>query len=190
MSDIWFTSDTHYHHKRILEFCRDTRRGDTYEEMTELAIEAYNSVVKRGDTVYHLGDFSFGGKSKIIDVKSKLNGQIHLILGNHDRIISKSTELKMYFASVRHYRTITLAGYRFVLFHFPLAEWEDCHKGVIMLHGHTHGNKENLQYQQVFKFFDVGIDNRPDNKMLPWNIEEVINIVKNRDTMSHHSKTS
>ena len=47
-------------------------------------MKRWNSVVKEGDKIYHLGDFGFGSKEQIANVVSKLNGRIFLILGNHD----------------------------------------------------------------------------------------------------------
>lgn len=184
--DIWFTSDTHAHHNRIMEFCPNTRRGSSTEEMTELLIDSWNSVVKSSDKVYHLGDLSFGGKQKIESFVSRLNGSIHLIYGNHCMKIRSDSSLKGYFASVQDYKTLKIGEDRFVLFHFPLAEWWDCHKGVIHLHGHLHGNKDNVAFQQQYKIMDVGIDTRNDNLMLPYHIDEVLSFVKDKEVMTHH----
>ena len=65
--DIWVMSDTHFRHKNILTF-RDSStgklvRGDDFasvDEMDEHMIERWNSVVKQGDLVYHLGDVVMG----------------------------------------------------------------------------------------------------------------------------------
>lgn len=181
MENVWFTSDTHHWHDRIREFCPDTRRGESTEEMTELLIEAHNSVVKPGDRVYHMGDFCFKGKTQIESVKRRLNGQIHLIFGNHDRVIKKSAHLSGLFASVRDYRFIKIQEQHFALSHFPMARWENMGKGSIMLFGHTHGG-----YKTNLKSMDVGIDARPDNKMLPWHIDEILEMMTNRDVIDHH----
>lgn len=181
MSEVWFCSDTHFHHSRILEFCRETRRGDTTEEMTELLVEAWNSVVKSGDRVYHTGDFCFGGKEKVKSIKLRLNGQIHLILGNHDYLIRNTPEISEMFASVRTYRFNKINDQNFALSHFPMARWQEMGKGSIMLHGHTHGN-----YQAEYRIMDVGVDARGDNLMLPFHFDEVIENMKNRVIISHH----
>lgn len=184
MSNVYFTSDTHFFHDRILEFCGATRQGSSTEEMNERMYEAWNSVVKPGDRVYHLGDFCFKGRAAVIEAKSRLNGEVHLILGNHDMIIKKSSEIQKMFASVQQMKHLKVGEHRFILCHFPLAEWWDCHKGTMMLHGHCHGGATNVNYN--YKIMDVGIDARKDNLMLPFHIDEVIETLKDRELLSHH----
>ena len=55
---IWFTSDTHFFHNNIIDYCK--RPFVNAEEMNEYIIKQWNSVVKPQDEVYHLGDFAFG----------------------------------------------------------------------------------------------------------------------------------
>lgn len=45
-------------------------------------IDRWNGVVRKHDTVYHLGDFCFG--LRWIELAGRLNGHKFLILGNHD----------------------------------------------------------------------------------------------------------
>lgn len=184
MSEVFFVSDTHFSHNRILEFCRDTRQGEDTEEMNELMYAAWNSVVKPGDRVYHLGDFCFKGKAAIKDAKSRLNGEIHLILGNHDQIIKKSKDISDTFASVQQMKHLKVGDHRFILCHFPISEWWDCHQGTMMIHGHCHGGATNVNYN--YRIMDVGIDARKDNLMLPFHIEEVVENLKDRDILPHH----
>lgn len=186
MENIWFVSDTHFFHDRIQEFCPNTREGKDAEEMTWTMVERWNYLIKPMDRVYHLGDFSFKGKVKVEEVASALSGQIHLILGNHDKIIEKNKELHKYFASVNYNKHLKVGEDRFILSHFPMAEWWDCHKGTIHCHGHVHGGTANTQWQQQFKIFDVGIDNREDSLMIPFHIDEVLEKMKDRAIMSHH----
>ena len=47
-------------------------------------IENWNSVVKKGDYVYHLGDVFFGSKETFPALWNRLNGSKRLIIGNHD----------------------------------------------------------------------------------------------------------
>lgn len=88
--DIWVISDTHFGHSNILKFTDNDGnliRGDRFssvEEMDEAMIANWNSVVKPGDKVYHLGDVFMGPKEEFIKKWKRLNGQKRLILGNHD----------------------------------------------------------------------------------------------------------
>lgn len=79
----FFTSDTHFGHANIIRFCN--RPFKNVEEMDEALIENWNQVVSEDDTVFHLGDFAFGGSSVWKSIIPRLNGHINLIIGNHDR---------------------------------------------------------------------------------------------------------
>jgi Predicted phosphoesterase or phosphohydrolase len=61
----------------------------TVTEMNQTIIDNWDNVVGPEDTVYHLGDIARitsnrSGYKKVLDVLSKLNGQIVFIKGNHD----------------------------------------------------------------------------------------------------------
>lgn len=79
---IFFTSDTHFGHKNIIEYCN--RPFANVDEMNEELIRRWNEKVSPDDIVYHLGDFAFMPKSRIAEIVSRLNGKIVLIMGNHD----------------------------------------------------------------------------------------------------------
>mgnify|MGYP003426752763 CR=1 FL=1 len=70
---VFFTSDFHANHKRIIEFCN--RPWESKEEMTENLIKNWNSVVGPDDIIFHLGDFCWSGSWNTI--LEKLNGQEH-----------------------------------------------------------------------------------------------------------------
>lgn len=78
----FFTSDTHFGHKKVIEFCKRPFR-DT-QEMEETIIKNWNSIVKPNDLVFHLGDVFFCGKTKAKEIMDQLNGRKILIRGNHD----------------------------------------------------------------------------------------------------------
>ena len=54
------------------------------DEMDEALIKALNDTVPEDGIVFHLGDFC--DNSQYNKYTSSLNGNIHLIQGNHDRI--------------------------------------------------------------------------------------------------------
>lgn len=95
-SNVWFISDTHFGHKRIIQYCnRPWNHGKdengeiiaTDEDVIAMdneMIMRWNSVVKPDDIVWHLGDFALGGKQVAERVFPQLNGKINLVMGNHD----------------------------------------------------------------------------------------------------------
>lgn len=100
--NIWFTGDTHFHHKNIVRGVsgwenaggQKTRDFKTLEEHDETIIRNINNVVKENDILYHLGDWSFGGIEQIWNFRKRLRCRnIHLILGNHDHHIENDKML-------------------------------------------------------------------------------------------------
>ena len=77
---VYFISDTHFNHKNIIKYCN--RPYKSVEEMNKVLIENWNRVVKDADVIYHLGDFALYDEEELFN---KLNGNIILIRGNHDR---------------------------------------------------------------------------------------------------------
>ena len=57
MSNMFFTSDTHWGHANSIKYCN--RPFIDVVEMDEQLIDNWNSVVKANDEVWQLGDFSF-----------------------------------------------------------------------------------------------------------------------------------
>jgi calcineurin-like phosphoesterase family protein len=131
MTCTFFTSDTHFGHRNIIRFAM--RPFETVEEMDEAMIANWNAVVGKGDRVFHLGDFSFVPADPILE---RLNGEKHLILGNHDygeRIGTK-------WASVESLRHLRVEGVDLVLCHYAMRVWRGSHRGAVHLFGHSHGN--------------------------------------------------
>lgn len=170
MSHIYFTSDLHLYHKKILEFCPN-RNCDSVEEMNQKIIEAWNSKVGVNDTVYNLGDVSFGKQDETMEVLGQLNGKVHLILGNHDQMMTRGY-LNHCFHSIQDYKTIKIDGKHIVLFHFPIESWDRRQYCSLHLHGHIHGNTIECVTSKERKLrMDVGVDTRSD--MAPWSWEEI-----------------
>lgn len=154
----WYTSDLHIGHKRICEFT-DRKLVTTVEEHDEWVVDLWNSQVKPGDTVYIMGDFSFARFDKTCEALKKMQGQKHIIKGNHDRADDldrlKAANL---IQNWHDYKEIKVGGKEdnltACLFHFPITAWHRQHYGSFMLHGHCHGS-----FQGEGKILDVGIDN-------------------------------
>ena len=149
----FFTSDLHLGHKRICEFT-NRKLVTSQEEHDEWLIELWNSQVPAGSMVYILGDVSFGKLKQTKEILTKLNGQIIIVKGNHDRTEDLiELEVQGYIAKWYQYKEIKIGETPVVLFHFPISSWHKQHYGSWHLHGHSHG-----AFQGQGKILDVGID--------------------------------
>jgi calcineurin-like phosphoesterase family protein len=205
---IWFTSDTHYNHKNIVrgvaewEDKSQCRPFDTLEEHNERLIDNFNKLIRPGDTLYHLGDWSFGGFQFIEEFWSRLQCEnIHIVLGNHDHHIERNKDnIQRLFKSVQHYKEIKIGNHQIVLCHYAMRVWNHSHKGSWMLYGHSHGTLDNMRptianptwigdmyYSKNIRTMDVGVDT---NVFLPYSFDELAHIMLPRDILlevDHHS---
>lgn len=117
---IYFTSDHHFGHTNIIKY--SNRPYLNVNEMHNDYIQKWNEVVSKDDVVYYLGDFSFLDTVKSKEILSQLNGQIHLISGNHDK--NDTEMLKMGFLSVQDSLTLNINGMELFLNHYPFVNSE------------------------------------------------------------------
>lgn len=151
MSDIWIISDTHFSHANICKFTREDgsplRPWDNVQEMDESLVENWNSVVKEGDKVYHLGDFAMGWK-KLPELTPRLNGHKRLVRGNHD--MCPTAEYMKYFEDI--YGVRVFSNEKIIFSHIPLREESILRHGDpwLNVHGHLHANNiDNPIYKNV-----------------------------------------
>lgn len=210
-STLWFTSDTHYGHKNI---CKGTtewtdtsgcRPFDSLDEMNATIVENINKVVKRGDTLIHMGDWSFGGKENIYKFRQQLNCEdILLILGNHDHHIRNMVPHgthKTLFTDVQELKITSIFGKMMTLCHYPMRVWDKGYAGAWMLYGHCHGSLDDKKpqfpeptwagdnyYMKNSKSMDVGIDTHPEFR--PYHFDEIKAIMDSREVflnIDHHT---
>ena len=143
----YYISDTHLGHYNIIRLC--SRPFKTAEEMDEVIINNWNSVVKDTDTVYIGGDFCFKSGKDPVEYLKKLNGHKHLCIGNHDKSLLKNPAARKYFESIKDMYNIEDNGKRIVLCHYPMVEWDGFFRGTIHLYGHIHNNTSNATYDIV-----------------------------------------
>ncbi len=181
MHNIFFTADTHFRHANLLKYMPN-RPGKTIEEHDEILIERWNEVVKPGDSVYHLGDFLFGSGRRCTDnvdrYLKRLNGQVHLILGNHD---GKAVR-RCNWASISDIKCIKINKQRLVLCHYSMVVWRKSHYGAWQLFGHSHGNLEDCPHRLST---DVGVDSWGYR---PVTLDQIRPIMakKERRSVDHH----
>ncbi len=132
-------------------------------------IQRWNEIVKPEDVVYHLGDFAWSNHAKHLKA---LNGQKVLLLGNHDKVsIIKNLDWQYWTT----YAEMEIKKTHFVMFHYPIVEWNRYYHGSIDLHGHQH----NHEPWQANNRIDVGVD---AHDFRPWSIDELLKLV---DKLGH-----
>lgn len=183
---MWWTSDLHFHHKKIVEY---TNRPWTQEQNTEELIKRWNARVGLMDDVYTLGDFAFlypKQEETLVSIIKELNGKIHFIKGNHcdarlwQRIVDRNIPHVMW---VKDYFELTVQGQLIVMSHYPMAQWNRSHHGSWMLHGHLHGS-----HQYEGKILDVGIDNHPDHQIFSFDEIAAHMAPRKYAGLSHHKE--
>ena len=150
MTDIWLISDTHFNHRNILTFKDDDgnliRPNFTnVHDMDEHMVECWNSVVKDGDIVYHLGDVYFGELGQLLN---RCRGRKRLILGNHDA--GKDQHLLRSFSKIQMWRMFPEFG--LLLTHVPVHPSSLERKDFTLrnVHGHLHQRKiDDTRYTNV-----------------------------------------
>ena len=159
MDNIFATADQHFSHKNIIQY--ESRPFQNIDEMDKFMIRAWNEVVPRVGTVFHLGDVSFTSKNLTQYIISQLNGNKILIRGNHDRGRSKQWFLDVGFKEVIDYPIIFEEF--FILSHEPV--YLNATMPYCNLHGHLHHKTLSGA-----GYYNVGVDVR-DYK--PVSFEEI-----------------
>lgn len=177
--NIWFTSDTHFSHNNIIKYCQRPMTNSV--SMDEKIIANWNRVVARGDIVYHLGDFAFHRRKEDVEkILIRLNGQIHLVLGNHDHDPIRKAKG---FASVSPLKDIKVrytdkngqeAFQEITLCHYAMKVWKHSGRGSWQLYGHSHGTL--LDDPNAFQM-DVGVD---ANNFTPISFHQVKEVMEKK----------
>ncbi len=147
---VFVTSDTHFHHARIIDYCQ--RPFSDVDEMNEELVRRWNSAVKEDDVVFHLGDFSFGKLAQVKRVVAQLNGYKILILGNHDR--DATVMRRSGFDEVHENLYLRHCGVDLFMTHFPVCP--DL-KSDLVLCGHVHERWKTARLQGT-PAVNVGVD--------------------------------
>lgn len=173
---IYLTSDLHFNHNK--DFIWKTRGFSNITDMNETIIRNWNSIVNYDDDVYILGDLILGDNEAGIKLLKRLNGHLHIILGNHDT--KDRTELYRTIGTVhgQGYR-LKYDDYRFYLSHYPTLcanhskSWETTE---INLCGHTH-TKNKWEHSDVDFIYHVELDCQ---NMKPISIDNIIKDFKKK----------
>lgn len=184
--EIWITSDTHYDHKNICSATtewdinsRNVRKFESLDKMNATIVNNINNLVKPDDILISLGDWSFNGKNNIANFRNQIACQnIHLIYGNHDEHIIKDRgrQFQSLFTSTQQYLELSVDKQQYILFHYPIASWNNMSKGSIHLHGHIHFNG-SIKLHPKSRSMDVGVDG---NNYKPYSFTEINKIMADR----------
>ncbi len=168
---IYFTSDTHFGHANIIKLSK--RPFSSAEEMDEVMISNWNEVVSEEDIIYHLGDFSYRAGKPIEHYLEQLNGEVRLVIGNHDDPSWRErTDL---FTTVSDIEEITVEKKKqVVLCHYPMREWPGAWRGAWHLFGHVHSKLDHNPYGFSL---DVGVDS---HDYRPISVERIREIMSER----------
>lgn len=171
---IYFTSDLHLNHARIIELAN--RPFGSVEEMNDTIIGNINDTVGADDTLWVLGDVCMGMK-KTQDAGWLLAmlacNDVHLVMGNHDPRQRKEELIAAGFVTVSDYEELRVGSHKTaVLCHYPLMSWNGSSRGSYMLHGHIHATAEYNERNRNdgIKRYDVGVD---ANAYRPVSIEHI-----------------
>lgn len=123
----YLIGDLHLDHENIIRYC--ARPFVDVDEMNQVLVDNWNRIVNPRDTIYFLGDMTFGRRSRGVSFwLEKLNGNLVFIKGNHDKKIPKA---------VTHH-ILEHGKYKFLLVHDPNElpiPWNDW-----IIHGDKHNN--------------------------------------------------
>jgi calcineurin-like phosphoesterase family protein len=188
---IWFTSDWHFRHKKIIEY--SNRPFTCVEHMNEEIIGRCNEKVQEDDVLHNLGDVAFdlgGDLDKIYAIRDKIKCRyIHLVLGNHDKLIAKHSEQLLkdrVFITITNMNTEVHTKPKVVMCHYAMRVWEKSHHGVYSLYGHSHGTLED---DPTLLSFDCGVDT---NNYYPYSFNDVTRIMKDKmwAPVDHHDSNT
>lgn len=156
--------------------CTNSSEHRTLEH-DEILIKNWNSVVNNNDTTFILGDIGRCGTNKdneyLCSVMSRLKSKKILVVGNHDKKGLQDYRVKQLFESVVDYFELmdnhNGINQKIVLSHYPIFSWNGCYKDTVLLYGHTHGNFDDIIYQESleklrYKVRELNAENKEEKK--------------------------
>jgi len=190
--NTFFIADLHLGHKNCLAF--DNREFASIEDHDRALVDRWNSVVGIDDDVWVLGDISWHGPQKTIELISQMNGTKHLCIGNHDKKLLRNKDVRALFSEIVDYKEIQLdSNTGIVLCHYPIPCYNNHFYGWYHLYGHVHTSFEwnmmkEVQYQmqalysKECRMYNVGCM-VPGMDFTPRTLAEILMINKGVDTL-------
>lgn len=145
---IYFIADTHFGHENIIRLCE--RPFKSIAEMDSYMVSAWNAKVKDEDTVYILGDFAFRSQEPQRYGRA-CRGHKILIKGNHDIKNMKNNSFTSCFEAMYDMLDIVIGNERFIMCHYPIAEWSGYYHHAWHIYGHIHNKTDIPAYEYMKK---------------------------------------
>lgn len=203
--DTYLCSDFHAYHKNAAKGSSSWPDGgmrdfDDEFQMTDQLVENINSVVKRNDWLIHLGDWAFGGATKVAEFRSRIRCRnIINVFGNHDQAgdfqwSNKSRQWRRkkwsrftsdLFTLTADYLEFRYHKLLFCCCHYPITSWNEMGHGSVMVYGHSHSNLEKKYCHG--RMIDVGVDN-PELNFSPISLPDLFDRMSKVPikTVDHH----
>ena len=169
---VYFIADTHFGHTNVIRLCN--RPFTCLDEMHRIMVVNWNARVKNNDDIYIIGDLYWhGNQGEAIELVKRLNGQKHLIIGNHDRKYLNDPEYRELFVEVMPMHYIAHYQENIIMCHYPMVEWNGYHRGAYHIYGHIHNRRG-----KAFEFLrteDRALNAGADiNQFMPVTFQELI----------------
>ena len=131
----YFTADLHLGDKGVARW----RGFATAEEHDELVESGLRRLLP-DDELWILGDICKPNVASVARLREAIACErVHIVVGNHDSGSKFTTHGG--FVSVDYYAQVgkvAREGYKFVMSHYPMLDWDRAYHGSYMLHGHIH----------------------------------------------------
>lgn len=160
---LWFMSDLHYNHENVIKFNR--RPFENVKEMNWHIEQELITKVGPGDILFDIGDLFW--KTDETTMKNVISlaspKEWYKILGNHDNYnVYRKSYIGTLFTLLSDILEINVdhegRNYRLTLCHYPMISWNGKARGTLMIHGHCHGNIDNINTESTDLRVDVGFD--------------------------------
>jgi calcineurin-like phosphoesterase family protein len=153
--NIFFASDYHFGHENTFKLFKKAdgsplRPFSSLREMHEVIVDNHNSVVKKGDKIYMVGDIAFD--EKMLRILDDMNGEKVLIKGNHDKF--KPQRYLQYFKDIR-------GSHQFdgvIITHIPIHP-DSLGRWGKNIHGHLHANRVQSEGKDDQRYYNVSVEN-------------------------------
>lgn len=174
---LFFTSDTHWGHFNISKYCH--RPFNSRSEMDNALIDNWNKVVPQDGIVVHCGDFMLPHKEDIKEyekILKKLNGNILLCRGNHDRI-PLSIEPQGKLIAVVDIAMVYADKVKIMASHYPMLAYPADYQVFGHIHtlsnGICYGIDGDVNNRMRKTQYDVGVDQNGYKPVSYWQLCDI-----------------